>query len=390
MDLYYFNPDNEMAIAHGKAGYTPPANVARMSRDLGYLPAYLAGQEDCILLDEPADARFLEERREILGIESRTVTLSEAKNLHFHALRPWGWGPRVNGLLDGIPVDAGGREGWHPDKKELYSRRTASALLQLVRDELNLPESIIPHVASSVEEVVALSRRHPLVIKSPWSSSGRGVLMTKNSLGRKEEEWLAGALRGQGYVMVERKLDKIIDFALEFWMEASGDIRYLGLSKFFTGERGNYLANYVGPQARIERELEQYGVPRTVQESLARASREILGGHYRGPLGIDMLLYRDDEGTRRVHPCVEINLRYNMGIVALSLARRHLAPDGEGFFQISRFSRPGEACRACEARAAIIQSGRLLSGYLPLTPVREETRFVAGLTCTEAPRENYR
>lgn len=43
--------------------------------------------------------------------------------------------------------------------------------------------------------------------------------------------------------------------------------------------------------------------------------------HYTGPLGVDVLFYRDREGELRVKPVVEINPRYTMGRVALELDR---------------------------------------------------------------------
>jgi hypothetical protein len=366
-----------------------------MACELGYLPAYLSGPADCLLVNEKPDESFLDERCALLKIETRVATLSEAKKLHFHALRPWGWSPRVDGMLGDLSVDAGGREGWSPEKKELYSRDTALAVLERLRDDLKLPDAIFPHVESTVEGVVTRARRHSLVIKSPWSSSGRGLLMVEaGKVGHKEEEWLLGALRRQGYVMVEKKLDKVDDFALEFWMEGPGNIRYIGLSHFFTGEKGNYRGNYIGPQACIEQEFVHHvGNPllHAVRESVAHALLESLSGRYRGPLGVDMMLYRDEEGECRVHPCVEINLRYNMGIVALMLSDRYLVPGSEGVFQLSYFPRAGEACRAYAERAAGAplrhESGRVLSGYLPLTPVYEDTRFVAEITCRAEARK---
>ena len=399
MDLYYFNPDNEMAIAHGGVGYTPPANIARMARELGYLPAYLAEREDCILVDKMPGVQFLNERRELLGMESRVLVREEALGMHFNALRPWGWSPRIHGMLREIPVNEGGREEWTPGKRELYARVTARSILERLCNDLYLPPAILPRVEDSVAGVVSLARRHPIVVKAPWSSSGKGLLMIgPGEVGNKEREWLSGVLLEQGYVTVERKLDKVCDFALEFWIAGPDDTRYLGLSRFFTNEKGQYRGNYIGPGARVEQEITRH-----VGESLFQASRttvtralqESFGGYYRGPLGVDMMLYRDGKGTCRVHPCVEINLRYNMGIIALYLSARYLSPGSEGMFSVSYFPRAGEAYRVSRARAREHpfrgEAARVLSGYLPLTPVDEETRFVAEITCralSTRPDEN--
>ncbi|MDR2413700.1 MAG: hypothetical protein LBD64_01780 [Odoribacteraceae bacterium] len=394
MDLYYFNPDNEIAIAHGGRGYTPTANIARMARELAYLPAYLAGREDRVLVERLPDARFLDERRELLGMECRPVTLEEASRLHFNALRPWGWSPRVLGLLEGIPVDAGGRESWTPDKRMLYARATALSVLERARRALELPDDIFPRAVDNVEGVVERARRQAVVIKSPWSSSGKGLLMTgPGEVGGKEREWVSGVLRRQGHVMVEKRLDKVADFALEFWIDPSA-IRYAGFSLFFTGEKGEYRGNRLGPRERLEREITRHVGASSLEAArtvIARVLLEVFGGRYRGPLGVDMMLYRDEGGTCRVHPCVEINARYNMGIIALNLSGRYLSPGSEGMFRISYHPRAGEAYRVCRERAgafpARVDSGRVLSGYFPLTPVDAGTCFVAAITCSEFARE---
>ncbi|MDR0766662.1 MAG: hypothetical protein LBF09_06995, partial [Odoribacteraceae bacterium] len=299
MDLYYFNPDNELAIAHGGRGYTPPATIARMTRELAYLPAYLAGREDCILVEEMPETRFLHERREWLGMNCRPVTLEEASGMHFDALRPWGWSPRAHGMLEGIPVDEGSREAWTPGKRELYARETALAVLERAREELALPDEIFPRVEDSLEGVIARARHHAVVVKAPWSSSGRGLLMMgPGDAGSKERAWLSGVLRRQGRVMVETRLDKIVDFALEFRMDAGG-IRYAGLSRFFTGERGEYRGNRLGSPGLLRQEVTRHvdeSLLDTVQDAVARALSRVLGGRYRGPLGVDMMLYRDASG----------------------------------------------------------------------------------------------
>ena len=53
--LFCFNPDSEMAIANGGRFYTPPANIIRMAKDLGYLPAYFSDKGDAVLVQQKPD-----------------------------------------------------------------------------------------------------------------------------------------------------------------------------------------------------------------------------------------------------------------------------------------------------------------------------------------------
>ena len=48
--------------------------------------------------------------------------------------------------------------------------------------------------------------------------------------------------------------------------------------------------------------------------------------------GYDDLSFSDEAPVYRIHPCVEINLRMNMGVVAWLLTDRYLAADAEGVF----------------------------------------------------------
>lgn len=106
---------------------------------------------------------------------------------------------------------------------------------------------------------------------------------------------------------------------------------------------------------------------------------------YRGYLGIDMMIYSDFAGKYRVQPCLEINLRYNMGIVALMLSRRYLDEHAEGEFTVRYYAKAGEAWqehrRLQQLYPAVYKNNRILSGYLNLTPVNEATHFVASLIC---------
>lgn len=106
---------------------------------------------------------------------------------------------------------------------------------------------------------------------------------------------------------------------------------------------------------------------------------------YRGYLGIDMMIYSDSAGKYRVQPCLEINLRYNMGIVALMLSRRYLDEHAEGEFTVRYYAKAGEAWQEHrhlqQLYPAVYKNNRIKSGYLNLTPVNEATHFVASLIC---------
>ena len=98
-DLYWFNPDNEMSIANGNANYTLPANIAAMAADLSFLPAYLAGEGDHILLPHPVDPSFLRHFRDIFHRDIHPVLPTDLPTLSPCRVLPWGWSPRAHRVL---------------------------------------------------------------------------------------------------------------------------------------------------------------------------------------------------------------------------------------------------------------------------------------------------
>ena len=50
---------------------------------------------------------------------------------------------------------------------------------------------------------------------------------------------------------------------------------------------------------------------------------DIVAPHYNGPVGIDMMMYRDEHGKIAVNPCVEVNLRMTMGMVTAAMGSHH-------------------------------------------------------------------
>lgn len=48
MRLYVFNPENDMALANGSAGYVPPAPIRKFREDNWALPKIWAGENDVV------------------------------------------------------------------------------------------------------------------------------------------------------------------------------------------------------------------------------------------------------------------------------------------------------------------------------------------------------
>ncbi|MBQ5936702.1 MAG: hypothetical protein IJL50_02535 [Bacteroidaceae bacterium] len=296
MTLYIFNPENDMALADGHPGYTAPAQIQQMRRELWWLPQWWAEEEDIVWNGE-----------ERLNLSDDTRIL------------PWGWSPALCHQLE----LAGVQESLLPSQdkieqiRQLSHRQTAVSLLQELRDELPLDghlagQSVICQSIEEAEETV--NGYGEALLKSPWSSSGRGLMKTDNP---QWKAWAKRILKAQGSVVVEQFLHKVTDFALEFWIDGKGGVEYRGLSLFYTNERGAYLGNWVAPEEQKLAWLAQYIPLQYLQEIRAWWTARLSRFDYAGPVGIDMMLA--GEG---ICPCIEVNWRWTMGLVSCLVAEQ--------------------------------------------------------------------
>ena len=296
MTLYVFNPENDMALADGHPGYTPPVQIQQMRRELWWLPQWWAEDEDIVWNGE-----------ERLNLSDDTRIL------------PWGWSPSLCHQLK----QAGVQESLLPSRKELEQirqlshRQTAVSLLQELRSELPLDGHFAGNsvLCRSIEEAVETANAYgETLLKSPWSSSGRGLMKTDNP---QWKAWASRILKAQGSVVVEQFLHKVSDFALEFWLDGKGGVEYQGLSLFYTNERGAYLGNWVAPEEQKLAWLAQYIPLQYLQEIRAWWTARLSRFDYAGPVGIDMMLAQEG-----ICPCIEVNWRWTMGLVSCLVAEQ--------------------------------------------------------------------
>lgn len=166
------------------------------------------------------------------------------------------------------------------------------------------------------------------IIKEPYSSSGRGLRPVCTFITPKTRQWALRCIREQGGVEVEPYYNKVMDFAMEFTCHKSG-VCYDGLSVFLTRGNNTYTGNIVAPQDFLEDRICAYinrDVLASVRDSLIETLSNVLTNRYLGPIGVDMMVVKQDD-RYMLHPCVEINLRRTMGNLALYMLP--LLPDGQ-------------------------------------------------------------
>lgn len=324
---HVYNPEHDLAMAYGGEGFTPPAAGRGMRAGLGFLPAFWACDGDFIIVD---DVAAMERAAAPFGEFLPKVSFVSWDQLSGFAgrheglvVKPWGWDMALRHQL----LRAGIPSGFLPKKEEvervrmLSHRRTTIPLLRRLVDVL--PDTLgCRHEAHDLEDVRKwLSQKGAAVCKSPWSSSGRGVRFVEKNLDANLEGFLRNVLTHQGSVILEPCYHRLMDFAMEFMVEGE-NVRYEGLSLFDT-RHGAYVGNMLATEEEKWKTLGS-AVPEEVVLPIIPALEEGLAetfAGYQGPLGVDMMVVEAD-GRRKVHPCVEVNVRRTMGWAALAIAQR--------------------------------------------------------------------
>ena len=345
MTLHIFNPEHDIALAANLANFTAPHAGRQLRNDLGFLPAFWAEAGDTVLVEHAPSAekayRRICHRLERLGFRQDSHTGNEGfpnwensiPKLGISDVQPWGWDRAIRrelerkGCAQTVLPSADGLERI----RQLSHRRTSAQLLPYLRVEGTVGEAF---ECTAIEQVTDLLRRYDrVVLKAPWSSSGRGVRFCDaprlNDKGEMiNERWVRNVLSAQGSIMVEPYYDKVKDFGMEFSVDAEGRIHYLGLSLFHT-VNGAYVGNVLATEAAKLEMISRYMSVDLLEQVKQRIISSLNLDGYVGPFGIDMMVvnaqhssFNVQRSTFNVHPCVELNLRRTMGHVALALSPR--------------------------------------------------------------------
>ena len=391
--IFLFNPEHDLALANGDRHFIAPRNIREMAGDLAELmsiavPLYERVSPPCATAPHPI---------------------------------PWGWDAASTERFKkmGITTPALPTDGAIAALSRHSERGTAHRLLNAFHqshpDSLYIGESLI---VRSFDELAAYAMQHShILLKAPLSGSGKGLRHVnfnanenpnensqQTSPLKKVESWANALIRRHGYLTAEPYYTKVQDFAMEFIADATG-CRFIGYSLFVTDNHGRYIGSRLTSDAEIENTLTGY-IPREV---LHEVRRWVIGHHshiippawdtaqHPLPFGIDMMIVdmkqwstingqqTEDKSPFALHPCIEINLRMNMGIIAHELYRHRLTPDATGTYQIARFADNATLRQFHEEHTqlhpATYHEGKLSSGYMLLTPITDDTLHLAYALC---------
>ena len=245
---------------------------------------------------------------------------------------------------------------------------------------------------TSCEQIEEFLQVHNgVVLKAPLSSSGRGIqIIRKRTLNTSNKQWISGVLKQQHYLIAEPFLNKVTDLSFQFFIGNQMQVEYLGYSFFETNSNGQYKGTLINPALQdIFPDAEISGIEKMIQ-----LTAQILGTelelsdyckYYRGYLGVDSMIFCEDNEIK-IQPCIEINCRLNMGILALFLAR-NVHFESRGKFSLF-YGAPGEyqvfVHEQSNYHPLKMVENKLMEGFLSLTEPGNKTKFGAYISLGEA------
>ena len=334
MKIHIFNPDHDIALAAGTPLFTAPRAGRQLRSDMGFLPALWAADGDVVVVDDIhcLDSYSPMFRELFANVEFVSWPQLSRMDVTDAEVDVWGWDAVIcRELVRANPAFA----PLLPGDEQLENIRRMSnrrfAAENLLPRLLEIDERLTGQ-AEYIDDIDAVADRLALgswVLKSPWSSSGRGVRFFDKPLTAQEKGWCRNVIEQQGGIMLESKYNNVCDFAMEFVSDGRGGIDYRGLS-VFTTDGGGYTGNLVADEKEKEEILSEHveaGLVYRIRDKIADVLSASVGRDYRGVFGVDMMIVEEAEGrAEKIVPCVELNLRRTMGHVALALAEKGKVP----------------------------------------------------------------
>lgn len=385
--LFVFNPENDMALASGLANYTASKTALLLKRDLQLLPIWLA-DSDCYIFAEniSVNENYLQTVSEKFGINAQ---IWKSGNNDCQVI-PWGWSPAIYNTLDRNRIKCNITTTELQGIREMSSRQFTLIVWEWIKSHSeNFQVMHSPKYCTTEEECKSAIRETTegttgCVLKTPWSCSGRGIRLIKSGMYDLFSPWIASVIKKQGGIICEAYFNKIQDFALEFYIDNDRNIEFVGYSVFKNNTQFAFSQALVASTARLRAEIEKFVRHEEllyVENLTKECIYDLVSPKYQGYIGVDMMIYQDNRGRLRIHPCVEINMRMTMGLLTAQFGRRFIPKDKIGIFQIKFHKESVPYLNTLPVLGnANISDGKLVAGTLYLSPVSEKSHYTAEIT----------
>lgn len=356
MATHFFNPGYEVSIGKQISHYTPSKLVQRLRVDLQTLPLYYANDNEKVYIQSALPSHLVHDK------------MTDDRN-KVSQLIPWGWAPELCTLFPHLELPYTAKE-----MTFLASRaRSIEAWHAIKNSAFFLPNFLPPKKLEATDEI---NGAH--VVKEEFSSSGRGITIVHDT--HDATAIIRQIQTKRRWFSIEPFYDISQEIGYEFHRNANGEISYLGRHTAIT-ENGKYIGS------RLETsDHTQYPTIPSEEDyinALQTALQTLPLNHYKGILGVDTALCLI--GTQYAYtPCLEVNIRPTMGYVAIKLQESYLGKQQRGQFRILK--KKDEDFRQILDQTPLYMRENLTTlppGIYPLTPIMQDTYFVACLIVEE-------
>lgn len=318
--LFVGNFDFEHILA-GQNRQRLPRSLLRINRELACVWVAIAHDGDLLWTNADIDRGFFESLASE-GLPAVAPVGDEKQVSRPAEVVPWGWSEDVRNWAEA--------NGWSHEAPPAAAVRTVNSRrfsFDLEAEWGTAPQGTA--VVQSLDDLSQALRRLPdsvnrWVVKAEFSMSARERILGRGrSLSEQNAAWARKRLNGGSPLFLEPWLQREREVGLQFTVPQTGDTVLEGITPLLTGRSGQYRGSRFHSDAAGERRWAE--ALRFARRVCMRAQQ--LG--YFGPLGIDVVEYRDDEGQRHVRPVEDINGRHTMGRLSLGF-RRLLQPGEQG------------------------------------------------------------
>ena len=384
--LRIFNPEHDLALAFGGTNYTPPPLARILRRDLQMLPCWIASHGDFILSqNHETDSEWIDNINNIYGIGAGVCSI---KDIGTHNdIEPWGWNKFLQRrmFLDGAKPNALPSDKDIENIRFLSHRRISIKIHKMFLDAIPELQENIPHEYSSMSEILDFARKHPKAyVKAPWSSSGKGVYRALDINALDFTRWCSGIIKRQGSIMCEKPLSAVMDFAMEFKC-TSGNTTFEGYSIFNNDTHCSFNGGLLMSTDKLHEKIcsciGNEDIILKARECATQIISHLIAPHYSGYVGIDMMIYKDMNGSLQLNPCIELNLRTTMGVISSVIGNKFLHTDSTGIFHVEfhKSAIDSEYIKELEKRypLQISSDGKIKSGVQFLSPLYPDSQYCA-------------
>lgn len=157
------------------------------------------------------------------------------------------------------------------------------------------------------------------ILKANFGMSGREAIRgTGTTVTEPQRRFVEQRLAATGPLVLEPLLNSVAEAGVQWELSATGTITLVGVAEQVAAGgswQGSRWSNEPVPPAWSE-----------AIEATQRVAQRVAAAGYFGPLGIDVMRYRDAAGRERLRPLQDLNARFTMG--RLTLAWRDWLPAG--------------------------------------------------------------